>query len=146
MSGPFTIDEAHTIFCGNFHTSPTGIVDKSPGDRKWRMIHHLSKCDSEGLSTKCWLCSDAFPTVFYSELMVAFVIHHCVSLFLFWSSFSATCTSLVPYYVCPSLLVIPSLTFVLTVEIDCSSHLLSLTVCHLLVTICQHLLTVVKSW
>ena len=43
MSGPFTVDDAHQIFKGHFHTSPVGLVEKVEGDGNWRMIHHLLK-------------------------------------------------------------------------------------------------------
>jgi len=65
ISSPFTVDEAQFIFGGNFHTSPVGLIEKHSGDSKWHMIHHLSKYDSDGLSTNGWLNSDDFPTVFY---------------------------------------------------------------------------------
>jgi len=51
MSGPFSIDEAHAIFGGHFHTSPLGLVEKVPSDGSWQMIQHLSKMDNMGFST-----------------------------------------------------------------------------------------------
>ena len=71
ISGPFTVEEAHIIFDGHFHTSPLGLIEKVPGDRKWRMIWHLSKMDAEGESTNGWLSSDDFPTHYYSASMMA---------------------------------------------------------------------------
>ena len=71
ISGPFTVEEVHTIFDGHFRTSPLGLVEKVPGDGKWRMIRHLSKTDTEGESTNGWLSSDNFPTRYYSASMTA---------------------------------------------------------------------------
>ena len=71
MSGPFTEDEARYIFKGHFRTSPVSLVEKYPGDGKWRMIRHLSKTDGDGFSMNQWLDSTDFPTVFYSVATVA---------------------------------------------------------------------------
>ena len=71
MSGPFTEDEARYIFNGHFRTSPVGLVEKYPGDGKWRMIRHLSKTDSDGFSMNQWLDSTDFPTVFYLAATIA---------------------------------------------------------------------------
>ena len=35
MSGPFTLEDAHTIFGDHFHSSPVALVEKVPGDGKW---------------------------------------------------------------------------------------------------------------
>ena len=35
MSGPFSVEEAHVIYNGHFHTSPVGLVKKVPGDGNW---------------------------------------------------------------------------------------------------------------
>ena len=43
MSGPFSLDQACTIFKGHFRTSPLGLVEKTPGSGKWQTIRHLSK-------------------------------------------------------------------------------------------------------
>src|SRR5882724_6446965 len=50
MPGPFSLDKASTIFNGNFHTSPLGLVEKVPGSGKWQTIHYLSKEDADGES------------------------------------------------------------------------------------------------
>ena len=71
MSGPFSIEEAHIIFNGHFRTSPIGLVEKVPGDGKWRMIQHLSKTDSDGISTNLTLDSDNFPTTYFLAADVA---------------------------------------------------------------------------
>ena len=63
ISGPFTIDEAHTIFCGHFQTSPFSLIKKIPGDGKWQMICHVSKHD--------WANLEDFPTLYYSVAMIA---------------------------------------------------------------------------
>ena len=74
MSGPYTINQAHTIFCGHFHTSPVGLVEKHPRDGIWRMIRHLSKQDDEGCSTNGWVDSNNFPTFYYpAATVVAYV-------------------------------------------------------------------------
>src|SRR5882672_4068969 len=65
MSGPFTISQASIIFGGPFCSSPVGLVEKVPGDGNWPMIRHLSKRDSDGLSTNDWLDSDEFPTTYF---------------------------------------------------------------------------------
>ena len=71
MSGPYTINQAHTIFRGHFRTSPVGLVEKHPGDGVWRMIRHLSKQDDEGCSTNGWVNSNDFPTFYYPAATVA---------------------------------------------------------------------------
>ena len=68
ISGPFTVEGAHIIFDGHFRPLPLGLIEKVPGDRKWRMIWHLLKTDAEGKSTNSWLSSDDFPTRYYSAL------------------------------------------------------------------------------
>jgi len=70
MSGPSTVDQAHAIFGSNFCMSPVGLKEKVLGDGKWHMIHHLSKHNSDNLSTNSWLDCTNF-TVFYSASMVA---------------------------------------------------------------------------
>ncbi|KAF8527253.1 hypothetical protein JB92DRAFT_2699094, partial [Gautieria morchelliformis] len=62
MSGPFTIDEAHTIFDGHFCTSPLGLIEKEPGSGKWRLICNTSCRDSHNISMNNMLNSDDFPT------------------------------------------------------------------------------------
>ena len=71
LSSPFTLNEAHIIFDGHFCTSPLGLVEKHPGDGKWRMIRHLSKTDQDGDSTNGWLDANDFPTKYYSTSMTA---------------------------------------------------------------------------
>ena len=71
LSGPFTLDEVHIIFDGHFRTSPLRLVEKHPGDGKWRMIRHLSKTDQEGDSTNGWLDTNDFLTKYYSASMTA---------------------------------------------------------------------------
>ena len=71
MSGPYTINQAHTIFRGHFCTSPVGLVEKRPGDGVWRMIRHLSKQDDKECSTNGWVDSNDFPTFYYPAAMVA---------------------------------------------------------------------------
>ena len=91
LSSPFTLDEAHIIFDGHFHTSPLGLVEKHPGDGKWRMIRHLSKTDPKADSTNGWLDANDFPMKYYSTSMMA----------NFVSPFSLLCHEL------PSLRVLP---------------------------------------
>lgn len=55
MSGPYTIEQAHTLFHGHFHTAPIGYIERPPGCGKWRMIQNLSACDHLGISTNDWL-------------------------------------------------------------------------------------------
>ena len=71
MSGPFTTEEARVIFDRHFRASPVGLVEKVPGDGKWRMIRHLSKTDCEGFSMNLSLDSHDFPTTYYSMADVA---------------------------------------------------------------------------
>ena len=71
MSGPFSLDQASTIFEGHFCTSPLGLVEKTPGSGKWLTICHLSKEDADGKSTNGWLNSSDFPTKYYSASMMA---------------------------------------------------------------------------
>ena len=65
MDGPFTIDEAHSIFASHFRTAPLGFVEK-PGSSALRLIRHHSKLDSFSTSTNGWLDSSISPTKFYS--------------------------------------------------------------------------------
>ena len=67
MSGPFSPDEAATIFGGFFRCSPISLVEKVPGDSNWRMIRHISKQDEDGNSTNTWLDSDDFPTQYLTS-------------------------------------------------------------------------------
>lgn len=63
MSGPFSVEEAQSIFQGHFRTSPLGLVPKpGKGPDSFCMICHLSKRDSSGFSTNNWIDSDDFPT------------------------------------------------------------------------------------
>ena len=71
MSGPFTVEEAHTIFGGHFRTTPLGLVQKEPGSAKWRLVRNASKKDSCGVSVNSMLNSDDFPTRWGSAWMVA---------------------------------------------------------------------------
>ena len=74
MSGPYTINQAHTIFRSHFCTSPVGLVEKHPRDGVWRMIRHLSKQDDEGCSTNGCVDSNDFPTFYYpAATVVAYV-------------------------------------------------------------------------
>ena len=82
MSGLFTVEEATKIFGGHFHTSPVGLVEKYPGDGKWHMIRHLSKCDEHGHSTNDWIDSADFPTTYYSATTVASYVSPSIPLFL----------------------------------------------------------------
>jgi len=66
MSGPFTVAQVATVFASPFHSSPVGLVEKSPGQGVWCMIHHLSKCDNDGQSTNGWVDSDGFPSTYFS--------------------------------------------------------------------------------
>ena len=54
MDGPLSIEEAHVIYGGHFHTCPLGLVEK-PGSLDLRMIRHFSKEDKFGHSTNGWL-------------------------------------------------------------------------------------------
>ena len=45
VSGPFSIEGANIIFDGHFCTFLLGLVEKAPGDEKWRIIQHLSRSD-----------------------------------------------------------------------------------------------------
>jgi len=71
MSGPFTVEQATQIFGGFFRCAPVGLVEKTPGDGNWRMIHHLSKQDANGCSTNNWIDSDDFPTTYFTASWVA---------------------------------------------------------------------------
>ena len=82
MSGPFTVEEATKIFGGHFRTSPVGLVEKYPGDGKWRMIWHLSKRDEHGHSTNDWVDSADFPTTYYSATTVASYVSPSIPSFL----------------------------------------------------------------
>jgi len=71
MSGPYTVEEAHAIFNGHFRTSPVGLVEKHPGDGKWRMICHLSKSDLNRHSTNNWVDLADFPTLYFPTTTVS---------------------------------------------------------------------------
>lgn len=42
MIGPLTVCEAEVLLCGNFRTSPLGLVPKSGSPGRFRVIHDLS--------------------------------------------------------------------------------------------------------
>jgi len=65
MDGPFTINEAHTIFAGHFRMAPLSFVEK-PGSSALRLIRHHSKLDHMSTSTNNWLDLSTGPTKFYS--------------------------------------------------------------------------------
>jgi len=47
-NGPFTTDEAHSIFGGHFHTAPLGFVEK-PSSSTLCLIRHHSRLDHQQL-------------------------------------------------------------------------------------------------
>ena len=55
MSGPLTMEEATIFFGGHFRTAPLGLVEKTPGSGKWRMVQNNSALDENGFSTNAWL-------------------------------------------------------------------------------------------
>jgi len=61
ISGPFSLDEASSIFGDCFHPSPMGLVEEVPGDGVWSIIWHLLKWDADGQSKNNWVNSDEFP-------------------------------------------------------------------------------------
>ena len=77
ISGPLTIAEAVSIVGGPFRCSPVGLVEKVPGDGIWRMIRHLSKCNSNGDSTNGWINLDKFPTTYFAASWVTQFVSSC---------------------------------------------------------------------
>jgi hypothetical protein len=69
MSGPFSRIQTHAIFDGHFRTVPIGLVPKA--GNKFRMVQNLSKRDSSGISVNSQLCSDDFPTRWFSAWSIA---------------------------------------------------------------------------
>jgi len=70
MDGPFTIEQAHTIYGGHFRTCPLGLVEK-PGSLALQMIRHLSKEDDYGISTNSWVNLYDFPTHWFTVAQTA---------------------------------------------------------------------------
>ena len=71
MTGPFSIEEEHYIFGGNFHTTPLGLIQKEENTTKWRVIRNVSKKDSHGISVNNMIDSNDFPTRWSSAWIVA---------------------------------------------------------------------------
>src|SRR5882724_10788034 len=64
FDGPFTIDEALSIFGGHFCMAPLGFIEK-PGLTALRLICHYSKEDAFGQSMNGWLDMSVDATKFY---------------------------------------------------------------------------------
>ena len=129
MSGPFSLDNATYIFGSFYHSSPLGLVEKTPGDCVWQMIRHLSKHNADSHSTNDWLNSDDFPISYFTASWVA----QFVSVFLthpsnvYWNLFCHLLLATVP-------LLLPK---------ACVPHLLLLAYFHVLL-LSPHLLLL--SW
>ena len=65
FNGPFSVDEAHEIFSGHFHTAPLGFIEK-PGSTTLHLIHHHSKINLYGDSTNNRLDPTIDATRFYT--------------------------------------------------------------------------------
>jgi hypothetical protein len=68
MSGPFSWIQTHAIFDGHFCTIPIRLVPKA--GNKFHMVQNLSKRDLSGISVNSQLCSDNFPTRWFSAWML----------------------------------------------------------------------------
>jgi len=60
MDGPFTIEQAHTIYGSHFRMCPLGLKEKH-GSMALHMIHHFLKEDHLGISMNSWVDSDTSP-------------------------------------------------------------------------------------
>lgn len=74
ISGPYSREEASTLFHGHFRTAPMGVIEKEPGDGKWRIIRNLSAKDSRGVSTNSWLNADDEPIMWHSCSKMADIV------------------------------------------------------------------------
>ena len=64
LNGPFSMEEACSMFGGHFHMAPLGLIEK-PGSSALRLICHHSKEDDLGQSTNRWMDSSIGATKFY---------------------------------------------------------------------------------
>ena len=58
MIGPLTVCEAEVLLCGNFRTSPLGLVPKSSSPGRFHVIHDLSYKGSAAQSVNDCIPSD----------------------------------------------------------------------------------------
>jgi len=65
FDGPFSVEEAHIVFGGHFHTVPLGFVEK-PGSTVLRLIHPHLKEDSHRNLMNGWLDPSCDMTKFYT--------------------------------------------------------------------------------